>query len=92
MKTEEAPIPNARRSVIEVIVIEMPLFLSIHLTLSLTVTVEAPSVRDGASAIPDININMSSMPIPKMIKKKIQCIFNAFDEYKFWGITILTDY
>lgn len=62
IKTDVAPIPNASRSVIEVIVIEMPLFLSMHFILSLTVD----SGKDGAPAIPDIKMNMSSIPIPKM--------------------------
>lgn len=61
MKTEVAPTPNAKRFVIEVIVIDIPLFPSILFILSSTFT----SNRDRASAIPDIKTNISSMPIPK---------------------------
>lgn len=57
--TEVAPTPNARRSVTDVMVIDIPLVLSMLFILS---SIDAFN-RDGAPAIPDININMSSMPI-----------------------------
>lgn len=57
--TEVAPIPNARRSVTDVMVIDIPLVLSMLFILS---SIDAFD-RDGAPAIPDIRINMSSIPI-----------------------------
>ena len=57
-----APIPKASKFVKEVIVMDIPLFLNIIIILSSTEI----SRRDGASAIPDIKRNMSSIPIPEM--------------------------
>lgn len=52
-----APTPNARRSVTDVMVIDIPLVLSMLFILS---SIDAFD-RDGAPAIPDIRINMSSI-------------------------------
>lgn len=61
MKTELAPIENARKSVIEVIAI--PLVLIMKLIRSETLDFS----MDSASAIPDIKMKTSSIPIPKKI-------------------------
>lgn len=65
MKTELAPIENARKSVIEVMVIAIPLVLIMKLIRSETLDFS----MDSASAIPDIKMKTSSIPIPKKIKK-----------------------
>lgn len=70
MKTELAPIENARKSVIEVMVIAIPLVLIMKLIRSETLDFS----MDSASAIPDIKMKTSSIPIPKKIKKKIKSI------------------
>lgn len=72
MKTELAPIENARKSVIEVMVIAIPLVLIMKLIRSETLDFS----MDSASAIPDIKMKTSSIPIPKKIKKKL----NQFQE------------
>lgn len=59
-KTDVAPMVNASKSVIDVIVIATPLFFIMNFILSFIVAF----VRSGASAIPDISMNMSSIPIP----------------------------
>lgn len=59
-KTDVAPTVNASKSVNDVIVMATPLFFIINFILS---SIEAV-VKDGASAIPDMSINMSSIPIP----------------------------
>lgn len=59
-KTEVAPMVNASKSVIDVIVMATPLFFIMNFILSFIVAV----VMAGASAIPDISMNMSSIPIP----------------------------
>lgn len=69
MKTEVAPTKNAKMFVTEVIVMEIALFLNMHFILSSTDISE----RDGASAIPDIKINISSIPIPIIHKSIFGC-------------------
>lgn len=71
MKTELAPIENARKSVIEVMVIAIPLVLIMKLIRSETLDFS----MDSASAIPDIKIKTSSIPIPKNIE-----MFKHFQE------------
>ena len=61
MKTDVAPIVKANKSVIDVMVIATPLFWSMYFILSL---IDDAVVKDGPSAIPDIKMNMSSIPIP----------------------------
>lgn len=63
MNTDVAPIKKASKSVIDVIVMATPHFLSMNCILSLT---EATG-KGGASAIPDINMNMSSIPMPLIL-------------------------
>lgn len=70
MKTELAPIENARKSVIEVMVIAIPLVLIMKLIRSETLDFS----MDSASAIPDIKMKTSSIPIPKKFFKKIKSI------------------
>lgn len=64
MKTELAPIENARKSVIEVMVIAIPLVLIMKQIRSETLDFS----MDSASAIPDIKMKTSSIPIPKKYK------------------------
>lgn len=59
-KTDVAPIVKASRSVMDVIVMATPLFFNMYFILSFIDAVE----RDGASAIPDIKMNISSIPMP----------------------------
>lgn len=75
-KTEVAPTVNASKSVNDVIVMATPLFFIIYFILS---SIEAV-VKDGASAIPDMSINMSSIPIPVEYRINVhlfQLMFNA---------------
>jgi hypothetical protein len=62
MNTDDAPIANASRFVMDVMLIATPVFFSMCFILSSTDATD----NDGASAIPDIKINMSSMPIPRI--------------------------
>lgn len=70
MKTDVAPTQNAKMLVTEVIVMEIALFLNMLFILSSTEISE----RDCDSAIPDIKINISSIPIPIIHKKNCTCI------------------
>lgn len=74
MKTDVAPTQNAKMLVTEVIVMEIALFLNMLFILSSTEISE----RDCDSAIPDIKINISSIPIPIIHKKKLylHCLLN----------------
>lgn len=62
LNTEVAPITKARRSVRDVIVMAIPLFCIMKTTLSIIEDFD----NGGASAIPDISMNISSIPIPKI--------------------------
>lgn len=72
-----APMVNASKSVIDVIVIATPLFFDMNFILSFIVAV----VRAGASANPDISMNMSSISIPVgqfHISLKIVSLYDDF--------------
>lgn len=62
LNTEVAPITKARRSVRDVIVIAIPLFCIMETTISIIEDFD----NGGASAIPDISMNKSSIPIPEI--------------------------
>lgn len=73
-KTDEAPAANASRSVREVIVIETPLVLMVS---PMRVSTLSPYL---VLVIPDININISSTPIPEKVNLNIIEIFAALSE------------
>lgn len=79
MKTELAPIENARKSVIEVMVIAIPLVLIMKQIRSETLDFS----MDSASAIPDIKMKTSSIPIPKK-SKKIESISRKTQSFILW--------
>jgi hypothetical protein len=64
LNTEDAPTTKASKSVNDVIVMATALFCIIKIILSLMDTLDS----GGASAIPDIRMNISSIPIPAKIE------------------------
>jgi hypothetical protein len=70
LNTDDAPTPKARKSVIDVIVMATALFCIMKRILSLIGSSGVSFIldKDGASAIPDIKINISSIPMPAKVE------------------------